>query len=417
MLKRLLIIWLALFAVPSSVAQVPSAEFRVRADMLVELLKGEGAATEFFAPSFLQQIPAAQVRALTQQLTNLHGPVEGLTSVSAASAHTGVVLIAYQRSTLRFNMTIEDAPPHRAIGLLVASVEARNDSAAKLVADFKALAGTSGFVILPLSPGAAPLLAHNADRRFAIGSGFKLWVLGEVARQVERGDRKWSDVVPLGPPSLPSGITQDWPSRTPMTLHSLATLMTSISDNTATDTLLLTLGRDRVGALAGLGKAPVLSTIEAFALKMSANTDLRARWAASDARGREALLRSAQTRLTLANIDRAQLGGAPKFIESIEWFATPQEMAETLRFLRDRKDPTARTILAVNKGIPPGDADRFDYMGFKGGSETGVIALNFLMRNKAGEWFAICGSWNNPRAAVDNEKFTALMMRAIALVR
>ena len=47
--------------------------------------------------------------------------------------------------------------------------------------------------------------------------------------------------------SLPSGITQSWPAGSPVTLQTLATLMISISDNTATDTL-VTLERRKLDA-------------------------------------------------------------------------------------------------------------------------------------------------------------------------
>ena len=68
-----------------------------------------------------------------------------------------------------------------------------------------------------------------------------------------------------------------------MTLHSLATAMIAESDNSAADTLLLALGRDRVDAMvAASGHTdparvlPLLTTAEAFALKMPDAADLRA---------------------------------------------------------------------------------------------------------------------------------------------
>ena len=49
--------------------------------------------------------------------------------------------------------------------------------------------------------------------------------------------------------SLPSGITQDWAPGTPASLEQLATLMISISDNTATDALMGLIGRERLEAI------------------------------------------------------------------------------------------------------------------------------------------------------------------------
>jgi hypothetical protein len=59
----------------------------------------------------------------------------------------------------------------------------------------------------------------------------------------------------------------------------------------------------------------------------------------------------------------------------------------------------------------------YAYAGFKGGSEPGVINLTWLIRNRAGAWHVVTGSWNNPAAPVDEARFTGLMGRALALVR
>ena len=60
-----------------------------------------------------------------------------------------------------------------------------------------------------------------------------------------------------------------WPEGSPLTLHTAAVLLVSLSDNTAADLLLAELGRDRVEASldgAGVGKHPMLrpflSTLE-----------------------------------------------------------------------------------------------------------------------------------------------------------
>ena len=57
------------------------------------------------------------------------------------------------------------------------------------------------------------------------------------------------------------------------------------------------------------------------------------------------------------------------------------------------------------------------YVGFKGGSEPGVINLTWLVRSRAGAWHAVTGSWNDPQAPVDEARFAALMQRSLQLVR
>jgi hypothetical protein len=78
-------------------------------------------------------------------------------------------------------------------------------------------------------------------------------------------------------------------------------------------------------------------------------------------------------------------------------------------------NPNARAILSRNPGIGPDGAAHWRYVGFKGGSEPGVITLNYLVETRSGEWLAVTGNWHNPKAAVSTLTFAALMNRALLL--
>jgi beta-lactamase class A len=412
-------------AAPASADDPPgTTPFRERGEQLVGILSSNGGEEAFFAASFLAAVPKAQISDIAKQLIAQNGPVRGVRRIGLVSATTGEVDIAYEKAVVRFNMTIDGASPHQVVGLLVAAVNATGDSPSKISAEVSALPGKAGMLIRRIDgPQAPPIIAVNADTPFAIGSSFKLWLLAEAARSVGAGERQWSSVIPLGTRSVPSGITQKWPQGAPMTLHSLATLMISISDNTATDTLLSALGRERVGKMVGAtGHAnpaktlPLLSTRELFAMKMNASADLRDAWLAGGPKERATLLKANATRLSESAIDAAQLVGKPRNIDAIEWFASPSDMSRTLDWFRTTGDKDARDILAVNPGLAPGAAARFAYVGYKGGSETGVISMNLLIQTKAGAWFSVTGSWNNQDAAIDENKFVALVTRAVALV-
>ena len=73
-------------------------------------------------------------------------------------------------------------------------------------------------------------------------------------------------------------------------------------------------------------------------------------------------------------------------------------------------------ILAINPGIGAGLAKRFAYVGYKGGSEPGVISMTALLRDSAGKARVVSASWNNPAAAVDELAFVALVSRAVELL-
>jgi hypothetical protein len=86
-------------------------------------------------------------------------------------------------------------------------------------------------------------------------------------------------------------------------------------------------------------------------------------------------------------------------------------------WLRRHGDDTARAILAINPGLPPAVTGELAYVGYKGGSEPGVVSLSWLVRNRAGAWHVVTASWNNPAAPVEEGSFVRLLARAVQLVR
>ena len=407
-------------ATPASAA--PSPTYQARAQQLLRILAAPGNETDFFAPLFLDAVPVDQWRATAADLRAQHGKPVALGAVRTESATAGQVEIRYERATVGFTLVVAPQPPARVIGLHIVGARTRDDSLDKVMTDLAALPGQSAIAIARLTNAGPQLVrARNAMMQMATGSSFKLYILAELARATAAGERRWSDVIPLGPKSF-SGRLMRWPDAAPMTLHSLATAMIAESDNSAADTLLLALGRDRVDAMvtasghADPGRTlPLLTTAEAFALKMPAAADLRARYAAATPDARRVLLRDAAARLTAASVDIGSVAESPVAIDSIEWFASPIDSIALLDRLR-RTGGDALPILAVNPGIAPADAKRWRYLGYKGGSEPGVIAMNFLAQARDGDWYVLSASWNNPAARVDEPRFVALMTRALNLL-
>jgi beta-lactamase class A len=307
---------------------------------------------------------------------------------------------------------------------LVTGTELKGDNFAAVARDLQALPGQTSFAVAKLD-GAVPLLlvSHEPEQALAIGSAFKLFVLAELSRSVAAGERKWSDVATLDRRSHPSGFLQTWPKGSPLTVYSLAALMISQSDNSATDSLLHALGRERVEALLpviGIKAAdrnrPFLATMEAFALKIGPNEEARRGWAKASEAERRAMLPSLAA-TPPDQIDPAKMIGSPRSIDTVEWFASAGDLIRTMDWLRRHGGAEALDILAINPGIGSGIAGNYDYLGYKGGSEVGVINMTFLVRTKAGGWHAVSGSWNNETAPLDEQKFVALMTRAVSLIR
>jgi hypothetical protein len=206
-----------------------------------------------------------------------------------------------------------------------------------------------------------------------------------------------------------------------LTLHTLAALMISVSDNTATDMLLHTLGRsnvermmERIGVAAAARNRPLLSTLELAAIKTGPAPALNL-WRQADEAGRRRLL--GDYRATDAGrIDLGRFSGNPLALD-VEWYASPSDLVRTMDWLRRNGDDTARAILAISPAMPPAQRGDFAYIGYKGGSEPGVISMTWLVRARAGRWHVVAGTWNNPAAPVEEARFGALMIRAIRLLR
>lgn len=417
----LILIILILLLPPPATAQT-APDYPARAAQLVERLRTPGGEEEFFSPVFLNAVPVAQWRALTESWRKDHGPPMALGAVTPDGPTSGSVEIRYARATLGFQLVLAPAAPHRVIGLRLTGVKQAGDTLAKVAADLAALPGNVAFAAARLGDGApALILARDAERPMAVASSFKLYVLAELARATAAGERRWSDVAPLAHRSF-SGRLSRYPDNAPMTLHSLAAAMIAESDNGASDTLMLALGRGKVDAMLALtGHAaperalPLLTTTEAFALKMPALADLRAEYLADSIEDRRALLKAFPVRITVDAIDVGQVAEKPVAIDSIEWFAAPMDMAHLLDWLR-LHGGDALPIMAINPAIGPADAARWAWLGYKGGSEPGVIAMNFLGRRRDGQWIALAASWNNPAALVDETVFHALMVRALTLL-
>jgi beta-lactamase class A len=400
-----------------------SDPLRQRGEQVMAMLRGEGDVEEMFTAAFLAQVPAAQLRTVSQQLVAQYGAPRSL-RIEPEGPNRGKLHIETERGLISMDLVLEASPPNLIGGLRVTEARPSGDTLAAVAGEIAALPGQSGFAVIRLGDGGPAMLAsHSPDRPLAIGSTFKLFILAELSRQVQAGQRQWSDVVALEARSLPSGILQNFPVGSPVTLHTLASLMISISDNTATDALLRLIGRENVermmttmGVSAPERNRPFLGTAEIFALKTAPEADRRAFIAANEAERRR-LLATLYAEVDTTRIDPSLFAGQPLEIEALEWFASPADLARVMDWFRVNGDETSRQILAISPGGPASMKQDYAYAGFKGGSEPGVINLTWLIRNRAGAWHVVTGSWNNPAAPVDEARFTGLMGRALALVR
>ncbi|MEH3156999.1 MAG: serine hydrolase [Gordonia paraffinivorans] len=255
-----------------------------------------------------------------------------------------------------------------------------------------------------------PVHQVAGDTQRPLGSAFKLYVLGALGHAVDTGRVSWDDTVTVRDDwkSLPSGQLQDSPAGTPITYRRLADLMISISDNTAADHLIHMLGRDSVQAMltrfanADPSKTtPFLTTRDLFVLKTSDYPVLAQRYLAAT---------TAQRGAMVDVLDRTSFGDwqrwtTPRDVDTIEWFGSPRDMCRAMTGLAEEASrPSGAPIadaLSINDGNLLLDPSQYPTVWFKGGSEPGVLTLNYRIRARDGATYVASAMLANPGAALD----------------
>ena len=381
MLRSLALASLAAFALtlpPAALAQTeapapaPAARtaLETRADQVVALLNAKIEPAEIFTDGFRAAVADDQIRTLSASFTAQFGRAVEVALLNPRDGTRAALEIRFERGLAKGGIAIAPSEDNRINELRFTSIDAvavAGDTPAAIAAELAALPGTVNAWFAPV--GGAPVIERNADTPLALGSAFKLYILAALAEDVKAGRRKWSDVVPLTEKSYPSGQMQDWPEGSPVTLHTLASMMMSISDNTATDQLIAVLGRKRILKLmADSGHSnpaandPFLTTRELFILKTMDPAFLD-RWRARtpDAiTAAEVLMETANPSLDEVN---AAFAHGPKAID-IEWFASSADLARLMAHMRRKGDGKAFDILAINPTATPAILAYWRYIGY-----------------------------------------------------
>jgi beta-lactamase class A len=265
-----------------------------------------------------------------------------------------------------------------------------------------------------------PLASIEPTLQLALGSTFKLYILDALATQVAAGTRAWDDAIAIvdALKSLPSGEMRNDPAGKTYPVRTMAEQMISVSDNTATDHLLSYVGRAAVeDAVRASGHAnpsrnePFLSTREIFAVKLIASQQERDAYVASDAAARRSLLVTHAKRDVSRAMTEAVAWTKPQMIDSIEWFASPEDLCKLMIALKRHADRASTApvgaILSRNPGLPD-EQKAYRYIGFKGGSEPGVVNVTWLLQRARDEkWLFLTLGFNDPSKAIDEEKAIA----------
>ncbi|MGF6881001.1 hypothetical protein ABIA39_000881 [Nocardia sp. GAS34] len=279
---------------------------------------------------------------------------------------------------------------------------------AELDARLATLAPRASFAAMEIrTDGHCELIhGHEAEVPRPTGSAFKLYVLGALGQAVAQGSARWDESLRIREDHRsPAGTMQYLPAGTEAPLSEYADLMISLSDNTATDHLLHRLGREAVQRqLALFGHAspetnrPFPSTKAFFQFKFDPDSGDAHRYPRLSEPERLAMLERLEARPLP---DPRRIWPEPRFIDSIEWFASPADICRAYAGLASLDQPEIDHALSLGDAGIGLDRNRFPTVWYKGGQEPGVLTLQYLVRTKQGHGLVVALLMSDPETALD----------------
>jgi beta-lactamase class A len=360
---------------------------------LERLFSAEKASAAWFSEAFLAQVPLEKIDAISGQVRAASGAFKGV----RPSGRDFVV--DFERGAWAATVKLDDAG--RFAGLLIRPESAAAATVDEAMAAFRALPGKVSVLV---TSDDVVRGAIEPDQALGVGSTFKLAILAALRAEVDQKKRSWKDVVELRADhgSLPSGFLQTWPDHAPVTLYTLAALMISISDNTATDTLLRLVGRGPVEALASRNK-PFMMTREMFQMKASDGSEVLAAFRKGDEAGRRKVLEG----LVGRPLPKAETYPDEPTALDVEWFFTARELCGLMKRVHDLP------LMSINPGVAKkGD---WDAVAYKGGSEPGVLSMTTWLE-KGGRSHCVSATWNAPQKLAEAE-FSVAYAKAITALK
>lgn len=349
-----------------------------------------------FAKSFLDQVPISNINNIITQYKSKLGELKSIEDGE------GPYTLIFEKGTAPSRVSLD--AEGKIAGLWFGNWTLKTDTLEELVSELKSLDSS---VSLYISKNDQELYSLNGEENMAVGSSFKLYVLKTLYDK--RGSDDWDKVVWLKEKdiSLPSGILQDWPVGTPVTVKTLSNLMISQSDNTATDILIVLVGKEYLEQNTNPKNRPFLTTVEAFNLKYGVDSATRKDYLTGNTKQKREILESFQgLRVSASQVTAS----TPTLIEEVEWFFSTEELASIIYDLRGANE------IYINPGL----ATKPDWyrVGYKGGSEGGVLQYTHLLqKGKNSPVYVISLTVNNPEKGLNTSKITEITSRLISLVK
>ncbi|MER7130898.1 serine hydrolase [Streptosporangium saharense] len=381
-------------------------------DALSRVPLAESELREHFAASFLKEVTTDEVNQFAATLRGLK--LETVTALSATSLHGTaklgdkdyVVSLSVDGDGRINGMRINQPQP-----LPPGPKDWR-----ELDTRLRSVAPNIGFLAAEIDSRGRCQTVHgvNVDRPRPLGSIFKLYVLGAVAEKVRDGGLSWNTKLTIRPEwkSPSEGGLWERPDNSKVTVREAAKLMISISDNTAADILIHTVGREAVEAKVRQWSdhpelnIPFLTTKEFFLLKgIDHPRQARTYLGLSTAKKRK-YLREVVAKQSVSDI---RPWTTPREVDTIEWFGSPRDVCRAYAGLTRLNSRTLDRTLSGFDGLEL-DARKWPTVWFKGGSEVGLLDLAYLGRSSSGRTYVVTALAYDKRKALAEDTVAPQMV-------
>ncbi len=354
---------------------------------------------QLFNRTFLEQVPVTQLTKIRDEFENRYGKYVKVEIESGNKCK-----VYYEKAI--FPCVIAFDHDGHVSTLWFGSPSFENDKIEQIKQE---LTNLEGIVALCIHKDWQEVYSLKSDLPLAIGSTFKLYVLKALVQKIKDGRLKWEDTLHIDKnhKSLPTGILHNWPENQTLTINTVANLMISQSDNTATDMLIDKIGREYIEQFVPSTMIPFYKTKELFVLKLDKSDEYIQWFLKADMRTKRLELEKMDT-VDITRLNPYKLN-EPKHLE-IEWLASTKELCQTIESLKDVP------ALSINPGLL--DKNEWYYIAYKGGSEPGVLNYTYLLQKKEGSpLYTLSATINNAEQNVDGDhKFTMLIKRIIDLI-
>jgi len=351
---------------------------------------------ELFTQDFLNQVPISSIIQILNQFKNKLGELQ-----EVKETEEGYTLV-FEKGSVPSVINVNSE--NKIAGLWFGNITLSEDDYDKIIKEFNNL--DSEISVYVIKDNKEEIIKLNEDKKMSVASTFKIYVLKALHEQIEISDKRWDDIIKLNKQnmSIPSGILQNWPIGSPVTIKSLANLMISRSDNTATDHLIDYIGREYIEEISGEINTPFLKTTEFFRLKHKASEETRKNYINGNLETKREILENIKD----LNIRAQDVPNEPVLIKEIEWFFSTKELAKTMYELKEVEE------LQINPGLA--NKNNWYKVGYKGGSEAGVLQYTHLLQKTQNGPVIVVSVTANSEKGLDTNKITELTSRLISLL-